>query len=103
MPIQIARIGDQFVGICTNHSPGPPVAITGIIQNTPQDFVNDVGELVAVDGSSGQASCGHTGFVQASSVLTFINGIKIALLGDHVIGNGINANIISGSILTNSD
>ena len=101
MPIQIARVGDQFVGTCSNHPRTIP--ITGIIQNTPQDFVNDIGELVAVDGASGQASCGHTGVVQASSILSFINGIKIALLGDHVTGSGINANIIAGSVLTNSD
>lgn len=103
MPVQIARVGDQFIGVCTNHSPRPPVAITGVIQNTPEDFVNDEGELVAIDGASGQASCGHTGFVQASSILTFINGVKIALLGDRVIGSGINASIIYGSNLTNSD
>lgn len=101
MPIQVARVGDQFIGICTNHT--HPISITGIIENTPQDFVNDVGELVAIDGASGQANCGHIGFVQASSILTFVNGIKIALLGDRVIGNGINANIVSGSVLTNSD
>jgi len=101
MPIQIARIGDRFTGLCSNHL--NPVAITGVIQNTPQDFVNDVEMLVAIDGASGQASCGHMGFVQASSILTFINGIKVAILGDHVIGNGINANIVAGSILANSD
>ena len=103
MPIPIARIGDQFIGICSNHFPRPPIAITGVIENTPQDFVNDVGELVAIDGASGQASCGHTGFVLASSILTYVNGIRIALLGDRVIGSGITANIVTGSNLTNSD
>jgi hypothetical protein len=101
MPKQIVRIGDQFVGTCFNHD--NPISITGNIIDSLQDFTNDVGVLVAVDGSPGVASCGHVGNLIASSSLWFINGIRVGLIGDRVIGNGIQANMIEGSPLTNSD
>lgn len=101
MPIPIARYGDSWVGICTNHP--IPIPVTGTVGSPPQDLTYDEARLVAIDGTTCPASCGHTGILQASSTLTNINGIKIALLGDHVTGSGINGNVISASALTNSD
>lgn len=98
---QIARVGDQWTGTCFNHT--HPIPVSGMISSTPQDFSTDEGRLMALDGSTCPANCGHTGLLMASSILTTVNGIKLGLLGDMVIGPGIRGNVISASTLTNSD
>jgi len=103
MPKPIARVGDTFVGVCSNHSPSPPIPVWGNIASAPQDFVFDNGALAALDGSSCPANCGHVATLIASSALTTINGIRLGLIGDVVLGQGIQANVTSGSPLTNSD
>ncbi len=100
---QIARVGDQWTGTCNNHSPSPPRPVSGVVTSTPQDFTFDEGRLAAVDGAICPANCGHTGLLMASSALTNVNGIKLGLLGDMVIGPGIRGKVISASTLTNSD
>lgn len=102
MPIPIARYGDTWVGICTNHNP-VPIPVTGNIGSPSQDFTYDEERLIAIDGTICPSSCGHNGILQASSILTDINGIKIGLLGDHVTGSGINGTVIAASSLTSSD
>ena len=74
-----------------------------ITQTVNPDLAFDEGRLIALDGALCPASCGHTGFVLASSILTFTFGVKVALIGDPVIGAGIVGNVIAGSALTNSD
>lgn len=97
----IVRLGDPWIGTCFNHA--FPIAVSGNVGNPPQDFSFDESRLIAVDGTVCPASCGHTGLLQASSILTNINGIRIGLIGDLVVGSGINGNVIAGSTLTNSD
>ena len=101
MPKLIARVGDTFAGICYNHT--NPIPVTGNIASAPQDFAFDNGQLMALDGSSCPASCGHVGQLIASSALTTVNGSRLGLIGDVVMGQGIQANVTSGSPLTNSD
>lgn len=98
---QIVRVGDQWTGTCFNHT--APRVVSGVIVVTPQDFTFDEGRLAAIDGAQCPANCGHTGLLMASSALTNINGVKLGLLGDQVIGSGIRGNVISASALTNSD
>jgi len=98
---QVARYGDAWVGICTNHP--IPIPVSGVVGSPPQDFCFDESRLIAIDGTVCYSSCSHAGILQASSILTNINGIKIGLLGDHITGSGINGNVIAGSALTNSD
>jgi uncharacterized Zn-binding protein involved in type VI secretion len=102
MPKQIARVGDSWNGMCTNHS-GPPIPVSGNIASSPQDFSFDEGRLIAVETASCPASCGHVANLIASSILTRINGMKVGLIGDQVIGAGIQGNVVSASTLTNSD
>jgi uncharacterized Zn-binding protein involved in type VI secretion len=101
MPKPITRVGDSFAGTCFNHI--NPIPVSGNIASTPQDFVFDDGSLVALDGSSCPANCGHVATLIASSALTTVNGIRLALIGDQVVGQGIQANVTSSSSLTYSD
>ncbi len=97
----IVRFGDPWIGTCFNHP--TPIPVSGNVGSPPEDFCVDESRLIAVDGTVCLASCGHTGILQASSILTDINGIIIGLLGDHVIGAGINGTVIAASDLTYSD
>lgn len=102
MPKPIVRIGDSWVGTCSNHQ-GPPRPVSGVVGNPPQTLVFDEGRLAAVIGTPCPSNCGHTGILMASSILTNVEGKKIGLLGDRVQGQGINGIVVAGSSLTNSD
>lgn len=88
-----ARLTDQFVGICTAHS--PPKSVSGIIiKGSSTVFVNNLAEARLTDTCLGD--CGHTGPIITASGTVFDENLPVARVTDKV-GPPFDATIVKGS------
>jgi len=79
----VCRVGDAGSGVCVCHK--HPIPVTGvIIEGSPDTYCND--SNVARNGDLVLGSCGHTGNIVATTVISLVNGLGVARLTDHTIG-----------------
>ena len=78
-----ARLTDRFVGVCLvcNHTPDHSGAVITASENVTNNYLG-----VARHDDIVRATCGHTGTIIATGN-PLVNGRKIALLGDSVVGD----------------
>ena len=77
----VLKVNDSGFGTCFSH--GSPQAVTGVISTGKDGFlVSPSNELLAVDGSVVQLSCGHTGTLVASVDGITADGVKVGRYND---------------------
>lgn len=76
---QVARIGDIGVGTCPCHDGGKPYT-TVFISGASTVFAD--GLQVAILGTVGVSSCGHSTIALSAASFVDANGIKVHRLGD---------------------
>lgn len=79
MTAQIAIIGSSCAGHCTGHTGGQDW--TGVISTTPNAIGSAGGIGLALVGSTGLASCGHTFTVTDGSTIATAGGVGLAIVG----------------------
>lgn len=82
MTAQIAIIGSHCSGFCTGHT-GGHTAWTGVIATTPRSIGTAGGTALALIGSTGVASCGHTFTVIDGSTIATESGVGLAIVGSN--------------------
>src|SRR4051794_17563224 len=98
MGIKVARVTDRHEGICDHGLPCCPHFVWGpIVEGSPNTITNSL--LQARDNDLVHHNCPHCGigWIVASSQTVFVNGKKIARLGDTVIYPGGQGVIVQAS------
>lgn len=93
MGSRVARIGDRFFGVCSEHD--SPLPTEGVLVTGSED-VGTEGSSVCRIGDTGIGHCGHTTTIVSGSETVRVNGRALARIGDAVSGS------IVGHIITAS-